>query len=183
MTQEWVVLLRGINVGGRNSLPMAALRDMLDDIGCAEVRTYIQSGNCVVAWEGDGVALAENLASSVFAAYGFKPWVLALPMDAFAAALAANPFTVDEGLEKTVHLFFMATSPDALDAPAVDTAVLDALRAPSEAFSVVGSVFYLHAPNGIGRSKLAARLEAAIGVDVTGRNLRTARAIYALARR
>ena len=44
---HYALLLRGINVGTKNSLPMAELRAMLEAIGCADVRTYVQSGNAV----------------------------------------------------------------------------------------------------------------------------------------
>ena len=47
--QRYVALLRGVNVGGKNKLPMADLRDAFTAAGCTGVRTYIQSGN--VAFE------------------------------------------------------------------------------------------------------------------------------------
>ncbi len=47
----WVILLRGINVGGKNKLPMAALRECLADLGFEDVVTYIQSGNVVLRSE------------------------------------------------------------------------------------------------------------------------------------
>lgn len=45
---SYVVLLRGINVGGKNRLPMADLTRALLDAGFADVQTYIQSGNVVL---------------------------------------------------------------------------------------------------------------------------------------
>ena len=46
---RYALLLRGVNVGTKNSLPMAELRGMLEEIGCTGVRTYVQSGNAVFA--------------------------------------------------------------------------------------------------------------------------------------
>ena len=43
----WIVLLRGINVGGKNILPMAKLTSDLESLKLRNVRTYIQSGNVV----------------------------------------------------------------------------------------------------------------------------------------
>jgi uncharacterized protein (DUF1697 family) len=43
--QKHLVLLRGINVGGKNLIPMAELRECFEDMGFEDVRTYIQSGN------------------------------------------------------------------------------------------------------------------------------------------
>jgi len=45
----YVVLLRGINVGGKNVVPMAGLRRCLEDLGFASVSTYIASGNALLA--------------------------------------------------------------------------------------------------------------------------------------
>ncbi len=44
---RYALLLRGVNIGMKNSLPMTTLRDVLTDIGCAGVRTWVQSGNAV----------------------------------------------------------------------------------------------------------------------------------------
>ena len=44
----YVVLLRGINVGGKNRVPMAELRALLEDLGYSDVSTYIASGNAVL---------------------------------------------------------------------------------------------------------------------------------------
>lgn len=46
--RQYVLLLRGINVGGRNKVPMADLRACLEDIGCTDVSTLIASGNAIV---------------------------------------------------------------------------------------------------------------------------------------
>jgi uncharacterized protein (DUF1697 family) len=43
-----VILLRGINVGGKNAVPMQALRDFLEGLGCTNVATYLNSGNAIV---------------------------------------------------------------------------------------------------------------------------------------
>jgi len=61
-----------------------------------------------------------------------------------------------------------------------DCAGLDALKSPTESWAIIGPVFYLHAPDGIGRSKLAARAEHLLGVETTARNWRTVREVLAL---
>jgi len=45
---KYIVLLRGINVGGKNKLPMAELRTLLSENGYENVTTYIQSGNILL---------------------------------------------------------------------------------------------------------------------------------------
>jgi uncharacterized protein (DUF1697 family) len=47
--RSYVVLLRGVNVGGKNKVPMAALRECLEKLGFADVTTYIASGNVILS--------------------------------------------------------------------------------------------------------------------------------------
>jgi uncharacterized protein (DUF1697 family) len=59
---------------------------------------------------------------------------------------------------------------------------LEETRAPNERFVLQGKAFYLHAPDGIGRSKLAANVEKLLGVSATSRNWRTVRKLIEMAR-
>ncbi|MBD9356174.1 hypothetical protein [Methylomonas albis] len=56
------------------------------------------------------------------------------------------------------------------------------IKKDSERFSLIDQVFYLHAPEGIGRSKLAAQAEKRLGVAMTGRNWRTVCKLIELAK-
>ncbi len=163
-----IALFRGINVGGRNILPMAALREILDEIGCSDVRTYIQSGNALFRSRLGAASLAKRLRAAIDERFGFAPDVLILDADAFAAIAAANPFPQAAGAPKSVHVIFLASPP-----VTPDLASLEAVCAPSESFELRDRAFYLHAPEGIARSKLAARVETALGVPTTARNWRT----------
>jgi uncharacterized protein (DUF1697 family) len=62
-----------------------------------------------------------------------------------------------------------------------DLAALNALRAATEQYVLAANAFYLHAPDGIGRSRLAARVEQLLGVEATARNWRTVSKVAALA--
>jgi len=75
-----------------------------------------------------------------------------------------------------LHLGFLAQEP-----AQADSGKMEALRATSEHFQIIGRVFYLHAPDGIGRSKLAARAEKLLGVGMTMRNLQTVQRLAELA--
>lgn len=173
---QWIALLRGINVGGRNRLPMAELRALFEAAGCDEVRTYIQSGNVVLAAaERDRAALAERLADAIAEAKGFRPAVMLLTAAELAAARDGNPFPDAAAEPRSLHLWFLAADP-----AGVDLSPLDEVRAPNERFELRGRVFYLHAPDGIGRSKLAERVERKLGVEATARNWRTVEALLAL---
>ena len=165
----YIALFRGINVGGKNSLPMQRLKDILGQLGCRQVKTYIQSGNVVFQHaEVDREQFAGQIGAEIEKEHGFRPQVLLLPVDDFEQAVALNPFpeAVDE--PKTLHVSFLAEEPEN-----PDLAGLEGVKTESERFTLTGRLFYLHAPDGIGRSKLAARIEKSLGVPATDRNWRT----------
>ena len=166
----FISLLRGINVGGRNKLPMASLRALLSDKGCADVQTYIQSGNCLFrSTEADPDIISRNMANWIEADFGFRPHILTMRQTEIDAAIAANPYAAAAQTDpKTVHFYFLSAVPTAPDIEA-----LDAIKTDTEQYALIGQVFYLHAPDGIGRSKLASRAEAKLGVPATARNYRT----------
>ena len=166
--ETWIALLRGINVGGNNILPMKDLRVLLENLSLSDVRTYIQSGNCVFRSDDtDPANLASRIASGIEQEFGFNPPTLVIRKDELAAAVDANPFP--DGDPKTVQLSFLFEPAENAD---LDT--LEALKVPSEQFKLTDTVFYLHAPDGIGRSKLVEKVGKCIPVEMTGRNLRTA---------
>ena len=172
----WVALLRAVNVGGVNSLPMAEFRDMLVDLGLESPKTYIQSGNAVFRAPLSAPVLAQKIVDAIHARFGFRPPILMLEAEALVRTLAANPFP--EVAEPThLHAFFMDRAlPDA------GFAFLKALATPTERYAVRGRVLWLHLPEGIGRSKLAKRV-GDLPVDITARNLRTVEALVAMAAR
>ena len=147
-------------------------------LGCADVETYIQSGNAVFRADRGADDLAESIGAGIAAEFGFRPAVLLREAGQLAVAVAANPFAQDVQAPKSPHFFFLAAP-----ARGADLATLAALVAPGEAFHLTDTVFYLHAPGGIGRSALAARAERLLGVPVTARNLRTVSALDQMARR
>lgn len=164
----WIALFRGINVGGNNLLPMQQLITLLERNGCSHVRTYIQSGN-VVFNKADiqRAALRELIESAVSNEFGFAITVHLLTARDFRTAVQANPFTDAEGEPKSLHLFFLAQEPTA------DLDALNEIKAKTEHFEIRSNTFYLHAPDGIGRSKLAAKAEKLLGTSATARNWRT----------
>ena len=163
-----VALFRGINVGGRNSLPMRDLRQILASLGCENVKTYIQSGNAVFDTEAEPAALAVRIEQQIGRQFGFEPAALILPADEFKAVAAANPYPAAVTEPRSLHVCFLSAEP-----PSPDLGTLQELRAGDEAFTLGEGAFYLHAPAGIGRSKLAARAEACLGVATTSRNWNT----------
>jgi uncharacterized protein (DUF1697 family) len=162
--KTWIALLRGINVGGHHKVPMKRLVELMQINGFADVRTYIQSGNVIFKSRArPGPAIADLIEEE----FGFRPAVLILGAAELLQALNDNPYQVDVG--KTVHVFFCDKTPKS-----VDIEFLESLRAATEQYTLTGKVFYLHAPDGIARSALVAKLGKAFpGVTMTARNLNT----------
>ena len=174
----YIALFRGINVGGKHSLPMQSLKSILEDLGCRQVRTYIQSGNVVFQHaEVDRAQLAEQISAEVEERHAFRPQVLLLPVEAFEQAVALNPFPNATAEPKTLHVSFLAEEPGS-----PDLAGLESLKTERERFALIGRLFYLYAPDGIGRSKLATRIEKALGVPATDRNWRSVLKILEMAK-
>ncbi len=165
----WIALLRGINVGGRNKLPMKALCTALEIIGLSEIRTYIQSGNVVFTCaKSTPDALGNKISNVIEKQFGFRPFVLVLSEKDFRAAVSNNPFALADASGKTLHLSFLKDRPGDFDKGA-----LNAAKAPSEEWLLRDRVFYLHTPEGFYGSKLAAKAERALGVPMTARNWRS----------
>jgi uncharacterized protein (DUF1697 family) len=165
----YIAFFRGINVGGKNSLPMNDLVALLEGVGAERIRTYIQSGNAVfLSAEKNPSQLSAQLAAEVQKRHGFKPCIIVLELDAINSAIAKNPFPEAEIDPGSLHLGFLASMPEN-----PDLEKLDSLRKESERFRLIDSVFYLHAPEGIGKSRLAASAEKLLGVPMTDRNWRT----------
>ncbi|MCF2948672.1 DUF1697 domain-containing protein [Paraglaciecola aquimarina] len=171
---KWCVLLRGINVGGNNIIPMKALVSMFEAMGCEQVKTYIQSGNVVLHHiQNDAAELTRLIQQKIAESFHCSPQILLLSVEQFSQALDNNPF-VDAEL-KTVHWFFLAQQPTQ-----VDFGTLENIKKPSESFQLLDSVFYLHAPEGIGRSKLVTKVEKCLAVPTTARNGNTVTKLMAM---
>jgi uncharacterized protein (DUF1697 family) len=177
MLKTYIALLRGINVGGNNKLPMRDLVILLEELGLQNVKTYIQSGNVVFQSEQtDTTQLSQAITDAIRQRHGFAPYVLILDMNSYREAMAANPFPEGEADPKSLHLFFMDASPQNFD-----VAALDRVKLPNERYQLIDQVFYLHAPDGIGRSKLAETIGKGWGVNMTARNWRTVREVLSIA--
>jgi len=173
----FIALFRGINVGGSNILPMKDLALILKDLGLSNVRTYIQSGNVVFQSKTtDAKGLSHDISTAIGENHGFNPKVFILSLPELQAAIASNPYPDGQSEPKTLHLFFLASVPNNPDMDRLET-----FKTESERFRLIDTVFYLHAPEGIGRSKLAANVEKSLGVSVTARNWRSINKILSMA--
>jgi uncharacterized protein (DUF1697 family) len=176
--KTYIALFRGINVGGKNVLPMKELVAMLESIGAQNVKTYVQSGNAVFqSEETSAPTLSNTISITIKKRRGFEPQVLLLELEELQKAVESNPFPEAESEPKTLHVHFLASVPQNPDFDA-----LESIKTERERFVLKDSVFYLHAPDGIGRSKLAANTEKLLGVSMTSRNWRTVCKVIAMAK-
>ena len=171
----YVALFRGINVGGKHILPMQDLRELLAELGCEDIQTYIQSGNAVFSSAANATELSREIRDAVEAQFGFASQVLLLTVERFAAIASANPYPEVEATPKVLHVWFLtekAGNPD-IDA-------MNLIKAENERFTLTDDALYLHAPDGIGRSRLAGKVDRHLGVSTTARNWRTVRKLLDL---
>jgi uncharacterized protein (DUF1697 family) len=176
--KTYIALFRGINVGGTNVLPMKDLVALLENIGSQNVKTYIQSGNAVFQNQEENPSLLSNkIRVTLKKSHGLEPQVLLLTPEEMERVIESNPFSEAESEPKTLHIHFLASMPKN-----PDLGGLESIKSDRERFALQDGVFYLHAPDGIGRSKLAANTEKILGVAITARNWRTVCKIMTMAR-
>ena len=168
---RYVALLRGINVNGRRTVRMEELRALVADLGYADVRTYIQSGNVLLSGDdGAAGAIGRAIERGIAERFGIPDVaVVVLTSGELGEMVAGNPF-VREGLEpKTLYAAVLARAPEAGRVEAI----------PAEAylpdrFAVAGRCVYVHCPNGFHATKLNnGFFEARLGVAATSRNWNT----------
>lgn len=174
MAAPRLALLRGINVGGNNKLPMRDLAEIFESAGCANVRTFIQSGN-VIFTAGSKICdtLAARVASEISGRFGYRTPVILRTAAQLRQIVSGNPFLTSaeapEDVLKTLHVMFLADTP----APP-RTALLDPDRSPPDIFAVRGQEIYLRLPNGAGNSKLTnAWFDSRLATVSTSRNWKT----------
>lgn len=173
----FIALFRGINVGGNHILPMKELAALMEGLGLSNIRTYIQSGNVVFQSKAGNInEIANDISAAIGKSFGFVPQVLILSQQELGKAIASNPFPEGQSEPKSLHFLFLESVPGNPDMDKLET-----IKMASERFRLVDSVFYLHAPEGIGRSKLAANVEKALGVSGTARNWRSVNKIMSMA--
>ena len=185
-----VALLRGINVGGRNKVPMADLREVVTSLGHTGVSTYIQSGNVLFSTpDTDNAKLAAALESAIEDRFGIWSSVVVLSRDELAQVLAANPYP-DEPNPRMVHVVFLSAEPPGellTRISAAESAV--AAKGSRDTVQAAGQALFVHTPDGFGTSELAQTLFKIIsppakgkkhGLAATARNWATATKLLSL---
>ena len=168
------MLLRGVNVGGHNPLPMDSLRAVLTNAGFRRVRTYLQTGN--IGLDARGPVDAGRIHELLHLNFGLRIPVVVFPPVEIEVIAMRNPFVGDEDDLTRLHVYFLADAP-----PPDSVAALDAEALAPDRFALDGRALYLHCVDGVARTKLTVSLvERALGVTATGRNMRTVMQLVSL---
>jgi uncharacterized protein (DUF1697 family) len=175
-----VVLLRGVNLGGRTQVAMSDLRDLLIELGCAQVRSVLNSGNLVFGGgRKTGATLERLLESEAEKRLDLRTDFHVRTADEWAAVVAKNPFRA-EAKRDPGHLvvMFLKKAPNAKAVEALRAAITG-----REIVETVGRHAYIVYPNGIGRSRLTNKLiDSKLGTRGTGRNWNTVSKLAELTR-
>jgi uncharacterized protein (DUF1697 family) len=179
MGMRYVALLRGINVGGKNKLPMKDLAAMFADAGCKEVRTYIQSGNVVFSAPAAVAAKTPGrVGAQIAKQFGYRVPVILRSGEELARLAEGNPFFTAKADPTKLLVMFLEDEPSARS-----VAALDPKRSPPDEFMVRGREIYLRCPNGFGQTKLGNDyFDRVLETISTGRNWRTVLQLLEMAR-
>ncbi|NUS56896.1 MAG: DUF1697 domain-containing protein [Streptomycetaceae bacterium] len=164
---RFVALLRGINVGGKNKIPMAELRAMLGGLGYTDVATLLQSGNAVFgAGAAEPAAVSAAVEAAITETFGGTIRVMVRTGAEMRAVVDANPLDVGHPSKFLVTFF----------AEPVDTAKLadvDVAAYPPDEMAVIGREIYYNLPRGINEAKLPLVVERKLKGGGTARNWNT----------
>ncbi len=174
----YVALLRGINVAGKNRLPMRDLAPMFERVGCEAVQTYIQSGNVVFkATTALAARVLALVSDGIEERFGYRVPLVLRTAEELRDVVESNPFLRADSDVGKLNVAFLADVPERNRVEA-----LDPDRSPPDEFQVLGREVFLHFPNGTARSKLTNHyFDLTLATTSTIRNWRTVTKLLAMA--
>jgi uncharacterized protein (DUF1697 family) len=174
---QHIVLLRGINLGSRNRVAMPALRDTLEAAGLADVRTYLQSGNLVLASSANADAVARKVQRVIAKEFDLDIAVVTRTRAQLAKVVERNPLAKVAKDPKRYQVSFLDAKPSREVVRRLEEAA-----ATDERVVVHGREIYAWHPRTIARSRLWALLAGQkLGVTATARNWTTVTKLLELA--
>jgi uncharacterized protein (DUF1697 family) len=173
----FIALLRGINVGKTRRMAMPRLREVLEDAGFEDVRTYVQSGNVVVHDKGSAAQVRERIERAIRDEWGFEVPVIVRTRAQLQKVHQANPLAKVATEPKHYQVTFLDAKPTASAFEGLDDSGWGDAR-----FELVGSELYTWTPAGIHSDRMLRDLARAHkGIHGTARNWRTVEALLELA--
>lgn len=169
--QQYVTILRGINVSGQKKIKMADLSALYQSLGYANVRTYIQSGNVVFgAPAGKAEKIAGDIEQGIYKAFGFEVPVIVRTHGEMSKVVRSNPFLKESGIDfSKLHVTFLDAVPDRERLREFYPAIPGQDRC-----QVKGAEVFLYCPGGYGKTRLSNTfLEKRLDRRATTRNWKT----------
>ncbi len=162
--KKYIVLLRGINVSGRNKIPMAELRDLLNNLGFKNVQTYIQSGNIILeSIEGKSIT-CKKIKEGIQTTFGLDIPVIARTIPEWKKVIAKYPFPTDN--TKIVAFVFLNRK--------VYETKIEVKDSSNDKYLIDNDMVYIYCETGFAKTKLSNNLfERKLNVTATTRNYNT----------
>lgn len=165
----WVALLRGINLGSHNKVPMEELRELARELGFTDPETYLRSGNLVVDSDLSEIELTTTIQDAIEDRFGLQVPTICRSAEELGRIASNHPFSSLGLDDRMLHVAFLDREPEA-----DIEALIDPTEYAPDRLQAAGREIYLAYPTGSGRSKLNhSLLERRIVVTVTARNWRT----------
>lgn len=174
--KKYIVLLRGINVSGKNVIKMDALRDLCFQLGYKDVTTYKQSGNIVLVSKQTASEVKINLEQAIKNTFGLDVPVLVLSQEYISRIDADNPLMKQPYLDKAnLYFIFLFETPAAAQVSSIPKAD------GKEVFRLKDDIIYLYCPDGYGKTKWNNNFfESKLKLQATTRNWQTVQALLAM---
>lgn len=172
---KYVVMFRGINVGGKNIVKMADLKKLFADLGFRSVRNYIQSGNIVFETDEESSVIASKVSAGFGAAFGFESKMILRTGDEMIAIINDLPFSADEisaaeAADPDVEHLYVFFLEETMDCGEIDR--LTAKYEGPDKLLYIRREIYLLCHHSVRDSKLAIML-GRLGTPMTARNWKT----------
>ena len=162
--KRFIILLRGINVSGKNKIPMSDLRVLLNELQFQNVQTYIQSGNIILDSSKNKVAVCQIIKEGIKSKFGYDVPVFARTISEWEKVIKGYPFSLED--EKIVAFAFLSKR--------TKETILEVKNIGEDKYKIVNDVVYLNCPSGFGSTKLTNNvIEKKLDIIATTRNLRT----------
>ncbi|MGO4107038.1 DUF1697 domain-containing protein [Paenibacillus sp. YAF4_2] len=178
----YIALLRGINVGGKNKIKMADLREALVSIGLSDVQTYIQSGNILFTSEEDEAALRQRIEQQIEKVFGLSIRVIMRTADEMRTIASSCPFTekqmADAAASAQGEYLYVSMMHEEPTVEQIEK--LRSFESEEETFESAGRNLYLLFNQSVRNSKLAVKADK-LGGHTTVRNWNTVNKLVALA--
>ncbi len=170
---RYLSLLRGINVSGQKKITMEQLKTLYEELGFKDVKTYIQSGNVFFSTKKESKReIAKAIEHKIKESLGYEVTLFVIEKSQLKDIIAMNPYPVREPKRHLVTL--LSAPPELIPIPEIN-----AVKAPSEKFTIIETVLFFYCPDGYGKTKLSNNFfEKKLKVKATTRNWNTINKLF-----